>query len=95
MKNLLSYSYDDLNNFWNHMHSRHEKWLHDIQEQATCLRDEVTTMLNPPSEFLDEHGALEPMRYVEVVELFEKKISLDETTALSRIRFPRKIVFQG
>ena len=93
MKNLLSYSYDDLNNFWNHMHSRHEKWLHDIQEQATCLRDEVTTMLNPPSEFLDEHGALEPMRYVEVVELFEKKISLDETTALSRITDNGELLF--
>ena len=64
------------------MHSRHEKWLHDVQEQATCLRDEVTTMLNPPSEFLDGHGTLEPIRYIEVVELFEKKISLDETTSL-------------
>lgn len=85
MKNLLSYSYDDLNNSWNHMHSRHEKWLHDIQEQTTCLRDEVTAMLNFPSEFLDEHGTLEPKRYVEVVELFEKKLSLNETTSLSRI----------
>lgn len=67
------------------MHVRHDKWLQDVQEQATCLRDEVAAMINPPSEFWNEHGTLEPQRYVEVVELFEKKISLDDTTSLSRI----------
>jgi hypothetical protein len=85
MKNLLSYSYDDLNNSWNHMHVRHDKWLQDVQEQATCLRDEVAAIINPPSEFWDEHGTIEPQRYVEVVELFEKKTSLNDTTSLSRI----------
>jgi hypothetical protein len=85
MKNLLSYSYDDLSNSWNHMHVRHEKWLQDVQVQATCLRDEVTAMINPPSEFWNEQGTIEPQRYVEIVELFEEKISLNDKTSLSRI----------
>jgi hypothetical protein len=67
------------------MHVRHDKWLQDVQEQATCLRDEVTAMINPPSELWNEHGTLESQRYVEAVELFEKKISLDDTTSFSRI----------